>query len=188
MQDQPQDVEDDETPSNRGVKRLRSQGQTKSSCSSPGRPTGTLWSFFDKSATKQNSAHHTAYCKGCRVAGKQTGVTGKSDSMKAHLHRCCNVSDKVRAWAKDWSKASEPFADDTAESPEASAPRQSRMQRFLDTPMTNNDQDSFEMALLKGTISANLPFTWIDNEFIQEAFAIARPEINLPDCCELCWL
>ncbi|DBA83528.1 TPA: hypothetical protein ACH3X2_006451 [Trebouxia sp. C0005] len=31
LQDQPQDVEDDETPSNRGVKRLRSQGQTKSS-------------------------------------------------------------------------------------------------------------------------------------------------------------
>ncbi|DBA67243.1 TPA: hypothetical protein ACH3X2_001553 [Trebouxia sp. C0005] len=82
--------------------------------------------------------------------------------MKAHLQYCDNVSDKVRAWDKDWSKASEPFADNTADSPEASGPRQSGMQRFLplkDTPMTNKDQDSFEMALLKGTISANLPFT-----------------------------
>ncbi|DBA83529.1 TPA: hypothetical protein ACH3X2_006452 [Trebouxia sp. C0005] len=101
------------------------------------------------------------------------------------------------------SKASQPFAYDTAESPEASAPRQSGMQRFLplnDTPMTNKDQDSFEMALLKGTISANLPFTWIDNEFIQEAFAIAEffeerctRAVSISSaldghCCELCWL
>ncbi|DBA89048.1 TPA: hypothetical protein ACH3X2_000258 [Trebouxia sp. C0005] len=97
MQDHLHDVEDDETPSNRGVKRLRSQHQAKSSGSSTGRPTGTLWSFFDKSATKQNSAHHTAFCKGCRVVGQQIGVTGKSDSMKAHLQERDNVSDKVRS-------------------------------------------------------------------------------------------
>ena len=36
------------------------------------------------------------------------------------------------------------------------------------------------MLLLKGTVSANLPFTWIDNEYIQEAFKVARPEVQLP--------
>ncbi len=177
-------VESDATPSNRGVKRLRLQyKETKSSGSSTGRPASTLWAFFDESATKQNSAHHTAFCRGCRFAGKQKGVTGKSESTQGHLQKCENVSDKIRAWANDWSKDSEPFADDTADSPEASAPRQSGMQRFLplkDTPMTSKDQERFEMALLKGTVSANLPFTWIDNEYIQEAFAIARPEISLP--------
>ncbi len=123
------------------------------------------------------------FAEGAVLAGKQKGVTGKSESMKGHLQKCENVSDKIRAWAKDWSKDSEPFADDTADSPEASAPRQSGMQRFLplkDTPMTSKDQERFEMALLKGTVSANLPFTWIDNEYVQEAFAIARPEISLP--------
>ncbi|DBA67244.1 TPA: hypothetical protein ACH3X2_001554 [Trebouxia sp. C0005] len=57
LQDNLQDEEDDETPSNRGVKRLGSQHEAKTSGSSTGRPTGTLWSFFDKSATKQNSVH-----------------------------------------------------------------------------------------------------------------------------------
>ncbi|KAL3130235.1 hypothetical protein ABBQ38_008532 [Trebouxia sp. C0009 RCD-2024] len=58
-----------------------------------------------------------------------------------------------------------------------SAPFQTRLQRFMplrDTAMTSTQQEEFEMLLLKGTISANLPFTWIDSEFIQAAFALAR--------------
>lgn len=59
-----------------------------------------------------------------------------------------------------------------------SAPFQTGLQRFMplrDTAMTSTQQEEFEMLLLKGTISANLPFTWIDSEFIQAAFALARP-------------
>ncbi len=36
------------------------------------------------------------------------------------------------------------------------------------------------MLLLKETVSGNLPFSWINNEYIQAAFAIARPTAVLP--------
>ncbi len=50
-----------------------------------------------------------------------------------------------------------------------------------DIPMTGTQQKELEMLLLKGTISGNLPFTWIDNDFIQAAFALARPSAKLPN-------
>lgn len=181
-----QDVQDDtdEVPGNPGVKRAGLlYHKPSSSGNSSGRPPGTLWPFFTRSAEKQNSTHYTAYCDACSLAGQQPkGVTGKADSMRAHLLKCDRVSDKLKSWAKVWTKDSEPFTDDTVDSPEKPA-RQSGMQRFMspkDTPMTSQEEERFEQALLKGTVSANLPFTWIDNEYIQEAFQLARPLAKLP--------
>ena len=174
-----QDVQDDldEVPGNPGVKRARLlYHKPASSGNSSGRQPGTLWPFFTRSAEKQNTTHYTAYCDACSLAGQQPkGVTGKAESMRAHLLKCDKVSDKLKSWAKVQTKDSEPFTDDTVDSPEKPA-RQSGIQRFMslkDTPMTSQEQERFEQALLKGTVSANLPFTWIDNEYIQEAFQLA---------------
>ncbi len=49
-----------------------------------------------------------------------------------------------------------------------------------DMAMSATQQEEFHMLLLKGTVSGNLPFSWIDNEYIQAAFAIARPTAVLP--------
>ncbi|DBB02121.1 TPA: hypothetical protein ACH3X3_011160 [Trebouxia sp. C0006] len=49
-----------------------------------------------------------------------------------------------------------------------------------DMATSATQQEEFHMLLLKGTVSGNLPFSWIDNEYIQAAFAIARPTAVLP--------
>ena len=46
--------------------------------------------------------------------------------------------------------------------------------------MSVSQEEDFHMLLLKGTISGNLPFSWIDNEYTQAAFAIVRPTTVLP--------
>ena len=49
-----------------------------------------------------------------------------------------------------------------------------------DMAMSATQQEEFHVLLLKGTVSGNLPFSWIDNEYIQAAFATARPTAVLP--------
>ncbi len=165
--------------------RLKYQQPSSSGSSATGRPLGTLWAFFTRSAAKQNKSHYGAFCDGCTLAGLNVKVLGVSDSMKSHLQKCDNVSEAVHSWAKDWTKDSEPFVSDAADSGivTPSGPSQSGLQRFMplkDMAMSATQQEEFHMLLLKGTVSGNLPFSWIDNEYIQAAFAIARPTAVLP--------
>ena len=165
--------------------RLKYQQPSSSGSSATGRPPGTLWAFFTRSAAKQNKSHYSAFCDGCTLAGLNVKALGVSDSMKSHLQKCDNVSEAVHSWAKDWTKDSEPFVSDAADSGivTPSGPSQSGLQRFMplkDMAMSATQQQEFHMLLLKGTVSANLPFSWIDNEYIQAAFAIARPTAVLP--------
>ena len=96
--------------------------------------------------------------------------------------------DVYHAWARDWTKDSEPFVSDAADAADSgavipSAPSQSDLQRFMplkDMAMSVTQQEEFHMLLLKGTVSGNLPFSSVDNEYIQAAFAIARPTAVLP--------
>ena len=159
----------------------------KDSCrsSSPGRPQNTLWQLFDKSEMRQNKVHHTAYCKACTLANdrKSGTVTGKAESMKPHLIQCNHVTEEVRKWAREWTKDSPAFVGSDSSSSQQQSRQQSNLGKFMnlkDAPMTAEEQQQFDMLLLKGTVSANLPFTWIDNEYIQEAFKVARPEVQLP--------
>ena len=127
---------------------------------------------------KSKPAHFAgAFCDGCTLAGLNVKVLGVSDSMKSHLQKCDYVSEAVHSWAKDWTKDSEPFVSDAADSGivTPSGPSQSGLQRFMplkDIAMSATQQEEFHMLLLKGTVSGNLPFSWIDNEYIQAAFAI----------------
>ena len=159
----------------------------KDSCrsSSPSRPQNTLWQLFDKSEMRQNKVHHTAYCKACTLANdrKSGTVTGKAESMKPHLIQCNHVTEEVRKWAREWTKDSPAFVGSDSSSSQQQSRQQSNLGKFMnlkDAPMTAEEQQQFDMLLLKGTVSANLPFTWIDNEYIQEAFKVARPEVQLP--------
>lgn len=167
--------------------RLSLQQQSSSGSSATGRPQGTLWAFFTRSSQKQNKSHYAAFCDPCNFAGTSSRVLGVSDSMKAHLQKCSNVPDAVHEWARNWSKDSEPYvadvdaADSGAATP--SARSQSALQRFMsfkDVAMSDKQQEEFHMLLLQGTISGNLPFSWIDNEYIQAAFEMARPTVVLP--------
>ena len=129
--------------------------------------------------------HHTAYCKACTLANdrKSGTVTGKAESMKPHLIQCNHVTEEVRKWAREWTKDSPPFVGSDSSSSQQQSRQQSNLGKFMnlkDAPMTAEEQQQFDMLLLKGTVSANLPFTWIDNEYIQEAFKVARPEVQLP--------
>ena len=90
---------------------------------------------------------------------------------------------KSRKWARGWTKDSPSFVGSDASSSQQQSRQQSNLGRFMnlkDAPMTAEEQQQFDMLLLKGTVYANLPFTWIDNEYIQEAFKFARPEVQLP--------
>ena len=162
--------------------RLSLQQPTSSGSSATGRPPGTLWAFFTRSIAKQNKSHYSAFCNACTVAGSNVKVLGVSDSMKSHLQKCTNVPEAVHAWARDWTKASEPFVSSIADAADSgaatpSAPDQSGLQRLMplkDVAMSVTQQEEFDMLLLQGTIFGNLPFSWIDNEYIQAAFAIAK--------------
>ena len=142
--------------------------------------------IFSKSSVKQNQHHYTAYCNactlnGCRIKGT---VTGKADSMRPHLASCQFVSAGVRQWAKSYTKDSGPYSEDTAESlDEQQASSQSGLNRFMslkDTELTDDETATLHMLLLKGTISANLPFSWIDNPYIKAVFECLRPKADLP--------
>ena len=65
--------------------------------SAAGRPQGTSWAFFTRSAVKQNKSHYSALCDACTLAGLNKKVSGVSDSMKAHLQKCKNLSEAVHA-------------------------------------------------------------------------------------------
>ena len=38
-----------------------------------------------------------------------------SDSVKSHLQKCDKLPEAVYSWAKDWTKDSEPFVGDAAD-------------------------------------------------------------------------
>ena len=157
-----------------------------SPASAGGRPQGPFWPFFSKSSLKQNQHHYTAYCNACTLNGCRTKgtVTGKAESMRPHLASCQFVSAGVRQWAKSYTKDSGPYSEDTADSlDEQQASSQSGLNRFMslkDTELTDDETATLHMLLLKGTISANLPFSWIDNPYIKAAFEFLRCKADLP--------
>ena len=79
----------------------------------------------------------------------------------------------------------------------ASQSELSKFAAFKDRALTASQRTEFDLLLLKGIISANLPFTWIDNQYIKEAFEFIRPQVQLPSrrslagelsCGVLCYL
>ncbi len=72
---------------------------SSSGSSATGRPTGSMWAFFTRTAAKQNKSHYGAFCNACTLAGHSVKVLGGSDAMKSHLVKCDHVSDDVKAWA-----------------------------------------------------------------------------------------
>ena len=165
--------------------RLSLQQPSSSGSSATGRPQGTLWGFYTRSSQKQNKSHYSASCNPCSFAGTNARVLGIADSMRSHLLKCPNVPYAVHEWAKNWTPKNEPYVADAADSGAATtpAPSQTALQRFMsfkDMAMSDTQQEEFHMLLLQGTVSVNLPFSWIDNEYIQAAFEMARPTVVLP--------
>ena len=97
--------------------------------------------------------------------------------MAHHLKTCKHVSSGVHTWAKQWIDKSEPYTGDGIEDTQSDL---SKFMSLKDMPLTDEQQEVFHMMLLKATISANLPFAWIDNPFVKEAFTFLRSVVDLP--------
>lgn len=181
-----QDESSDLSPrlSHPAIKRLkRAHAQSPGS---GGRPQSPLWDLFDRSERKQNVSHYTAYCMCCIAVGKEPkGVTGKAEDMRAHLIKCQHASPALKKWAMDWTAQSQPFVEDqdlpgSSQQSSASQSGLSKYAAFKDKALTASQRQEFDLLLLKGTVSANLPFAWIDNPYIKEAFGFIRPQVQLP--------
>ena len=98
------------------------------------------------------------------------------DHIWHHVSLCQLVCDSGQSPTR--------YSEDTAESlDEQQASSQSGLNRIMslkDTDMTDDETATLHMLLLKGTISANLPFSWIDNPYIKAAFECLRPKADLP--------
>ena len=71
-------------------------------------------------------------------------------------------------------------AADTAGSSGSGNSGLAKFMAWKDQPLTKEEQKRFEQHCLKGTISANLPFScWDDHEF-RRMFTSLRPAIELP--------
>ena len=99
------------TPLAKRLKLGQSQ-QSSSGSSTVGRPTGSFWPFFTRSALKQNRSHYSAFCNACTLAGGSVKVLGVAESMRSHLAKRAYVTPDLKAWAADWTKDSAPFSND----------------------------------------------------------------------------
>lgn len=149
----------------------RKQGSVSKQPSSSGssatsRPPVTLWAFFTRSTAKQNKSQYSAlWCMhSCWVQGQGPRRVGFHES---HPQKCTHVPEALHAWARDWSKHSEPFIA-TLQRLEIAVLQIYRGSCLSKTwPCQSHRKRNFDILLLQGTIFGNLPFSWIDNESIQ---------------------
>ena len=157
----------------------------------------------------KNSSQRHAVCKACKGKGQTVQVAGTSKSMGAHLRRCLFLSAADKAAATGLMPASgkrkalsitpamtsvpesvgSPLSVSSAASGSSSAPSAKRslssqatfsVVAFENSELPADDQRDFERLLLRATISANLPFTWIENPHVISALQKLRPRVKLP--------
>ena len=146
------------------------------------KPRGALWRHFRRGERK-NQSHYWAFCVACEAAAAAlacpdrisvAAVAGVNDTMAKHLIRCPHAGEDAKAEARD--------ADDDLDAPDGkklnfpAGKVQSTLHKvpMTDMPSSAEEQRSFEQCLLKATVSANLPFQWINNHWVQEAFRMCR--------------
>ena len=67
-----------------------------------------------------------------------------------------------------------------AGSSKAISTTQPNLFRSKDSPLDEAETQIFEKLILQGTLSANLPFSWVEDQYVKRAFQTLRPGIKLP--------
>ena len=138
-------------------------------------PPHPSWDYFRR-GSKKNSAHHNAHCLACDAAGTPSTVGGTLQPMLKHLRECTHCPTEAKQLADPDKAANQSGNDQQLEK------KQGRMHTVpqASAEMTKEESVEFNRRLLRGTIRANLPFTWIEDEDIQAAFKICRETVKLP--------
>ncbi|DBA94965.1 TPA: hypothetical protein ACH3X1_002491 [Trebouxia sp. C0004] len=160
------------------------------------------WGFYI--AGQRDPSHKGAQCIACANHAKKKGIalnpagvcTAEIQAILSHVKNDCphqTPAQKAAATTqlqvlreKRKPAAKRPFnaisGADTAGSRGSSGSGNAGLAKFMawqDQPFTEKDQKKFEQHCLKGTISANLPFScWDDDEF-RQMFSCLRPAVKL---------
>ena len=155
------------------------------------------WGFY-QSGWRAKS-HRGAQCIACanhlkkhKKALSEKGTCGAEiQAILAHVKQCDHQPRSARAAASAELKElrikrkpadKRPISALAAGGTEGSSGSSHGLEKFMawQEPMSPQEQKKFEQHCLKGTISANLPFScWDDNEF-RQMFTSLRPAIKLP--------
>ena len=97
--------------------------------------------------------------------------------MLAHIKKCTNLTEAQRAAALGQGNgASEPSSSVTDSS-------QAKLNKFMaakDVPYSDAEQAKFERLALCATVSANLPWQWLQNEHVRELLLFLKPSVSFP--------
>ena len=145
------------------------------------KPRGTLWTVFRRGACK-NASHFWADCMPCEEAGGEAKVAGVAENMAKHLKICPHAGPEARALV---GAADDDDDDDDARPAKPIAKKLSMQAHFKPVPLaavpsTAAEQSQFEQLVVKGTISANLPFSWIMDLYIRQAMKMLRGTVKFP--------
>lgn len=163
-------------------------------------PMYDTWGFYQ--AGDRTASHKGAQCIACANYAKQKGIplnlggvcNAEIQAILAHVKNNCphqTPSAKAAAAAelqtlrtKRKPADKRPFTamsqTDTAGSSGSGNSGLAKFMALKDQPLTPQEQKKFEQHCLKGTVSANLPFScWDDNEF-RQTFLSLRPAVQLP--------
>ncbi len=150
-------------------------------------------------AARRDATHKGAQCIACKHHAEAKGIELKPggsclaeiQAILAHVRNCKHQSQATKAEAGAVLKAlrskraaqSGDTNGSSGSNKSVSASKQLGLQNFMaqkDRPLSTDEQKRFEQHCLKGTISANLPFTCWDDEEFRQIFTSVRPSIKSP--------
>ncbi|CAB4446796.1 unnamed protein product [Rhizophagus irregularis] len=121
-----------------------------------GRKKNPVWLHFIEGPLL-NSSHHEAQYRYC--FGKMGGVP--SNMLKHLKEECSNITE---------------LSDDDNDENVT----QKTMESFVDKSIPPNEMTAIYQQLLRALLSANVPFSFVDNPEVIKLFKMMRPSYNLP--------
>jgi hypothetical protein len=135
------------------------------------------------------------FCVLCE--GQHVRLAGVKASMLGHIKKCASITDTRRAVilsriteteALGGPPKSLPVASNGASKPESKLVAKSdakSVAKQVAKPVANRAVQTpavqqFHRQLLRATLSANLPFPWVEDPHVIQAFQSVRPDVNLP--------
>lgn len=104
-------------------------------------------------------------------------VAGTKDSMKHHIKNCTNLTEEQKRTAIGEGCAVSGISSSVTNSTQA------KLNKFMAVkyaPHCETEQAKLEWLALCATLSANLPWQWLQNEHVRELFFSLKPTIQLP--------
>ncbi|CAJ0760922.1 8248_t:CDS:2, partial [Entrophospora sp. SA101] len=127
-----------------------------------GRRKGEIWNYFTK-GQKLNSSHYQANCIYCNLS-----VRGVNKIMTKHLQECPEVDEDLCAEFSDlFELPKKRTKNDDNDSQEM-------------TELNDDERNTVNKQLLYAFISANVPFSFVENPEVIKLFNTIRPSYKLP--------